>query len=83
MYIMGLYLRYSRLSQIWGIMESYLNLDQLKKNAFHIAIVKARGQVSLTARILGLTRASVYRLAKEYGVNIDVVRCENQNSSIK
>ncbi len=51
-----------------------LNLNELKKKALKEALVKTSGCVSYTAKLLGITRATVYNLAKEHDVQIDSIR---------
>ena len=43
-----------------------LNLDDLEKNAIHTVLEKNKGNVSKSAKELGITRAALYRRLDKY-----------------
>jgi len=51
-----------------------LNINKLKEAAVKEALVKTQGCVTYASELLGITRASVYKLAKDYQINIDEMR---------
>ena len=51
-------------------MKKVLTLDQAKEQAIKAALIEARGQASLAAKLLGIGRASIYRYIKRYDLEM-------------
>ncbi len=58
-----------------GTDESYINLRQVRieaeKNAINTALACASGNISAAAKLLGVTRPTLYDLVKKYHIHID------------
>lgn len=51
-----------------ALLSQSLNLDEIEQQAINLALQKHRGNISHSARELGLTRTSLYRRIQKYGI---------------
>lgn len=51
-----------------ALLSQSLNLDEIEQQAINLALQKHKGNISHTARELGLTRTSLYRRIQKYGI---------------
>ena len=60
----------------------FQSMDEIKIRAIQNALLIARGNATRAAKILKMSRASVYRMSQQYGIKINSMRYDEEQGGV-